>query len=149
MSKKLGFEKEERQIFGPFNDGRGNWIFADPLKIRRILTIELDGDPNKWFRETSQGDEKSRAVAVGRVATAALKAFSMAPFDPKTAQGADEAKCLSILDQFLQWQDAKKSSTKTCPTSQPSTVLVENSGTTALSVSSSISTDSDSDKSGA
>lgn len=115
------YSAEERRIFGPYYDGFHDQVYADPLRVRRVLTLRLEGKPNDWLKITNSPDQSDKAIAVGKVAGAAVEAFGLVPFDPKTGKGADEAYCLSLLDTFLRWEDAKKSSPRSCPTSQPPT----------------------------
>ena len=134
------YSDEERQIFGPFYDGVHDQVYADPLHVRRILTLRLEGKPNDWLKITNSPDESDKAVAIGKVVPAAQEAFGLVPFDPKTGQGADEAYTLRVLDKFLRWQEAKKSSPRSCPTSQPPTASGSDRPLATGSVSTSTST---------
>lgn len=113
------FSPAERNIFGPYYDGHGH-RWADPLFVSRTLTLELGGQPNEWFAKTRSPDPVEKGEAVGRIVSACLAAFSMAPFDPATGEGADEHLLLTTLDEYLKWRDSKKASTRATPTPLPS-----------------------------
>ena len=111
------FKADERKIFGPYYDGAKDHVYADPLRVRRILTLRLDGKANEWIARTASPDQTEKSEAVGKVVAATIEAFSLVPFDPRTGQGADELTALETLDAFIKWQASKKSQPRSCPTS--------------------------------
>ncbi len=134
------FSADERKIFGPYYDGAKDHVYADPLRVRRLLTLRLEGKPNEWIARTASPDPKEKSDAVGKVVAATVEAFSLVPFDPKTGKGADELTCLETLDAFIKWQESKKSRPRSCPTSPVPTASGKPSTTVPGLASTSIST---------
>jgi hypothetical protein len=110
------FSDADRAIFGPFFNGQG-MVYADPLRVYRELSLELDGDPQLWIARSRDDDPRTRLVAEGRLVQASRSAFGLAPFEPDSGQGAQDQDALTALRSYLVWLDQKKSSGLTSPTS--------------------------------
>ncbi len=101
----------ENEIFGPYNAGFGNFIHADPFRIRRLMGQILP--PELANRLLDDGSP----AAIDQFLQGVCTIFAIAPFDPATGQGATED---AIIDVWNAWQDfceQKKTIVSTSPTS--------------------------------
>jgi hypothetical protein len=109
----------DARIF-PYHDGRGD-VFADPLATLGRLVELLDGDPNHTLLERRQKDnDVVSELARRRITVAARAAFEMTPYDKHTGEGALDADCEKVFDDFLGWLDGVKKNGVTTPHSPPS-----------------------------
>ena len=118
---------QERRIFRYWNGGQP--VNADPVTIRRRLTIEMGGSPNlalrDWYAESPAGaseEDKGRillgvAHAEERLVAAARVAFALPPFVPETGAGAMDQDAIDALEAFVQFEAEQKKSGATPPTS--------------------------------
>ena len=109
---------EGEPIFGPYWDGQHN-VYADPLKVRRILKARLEGKPDVWIDRTKSPDPSEKSIAIEKISLAARDAFGMMPFSKLTGKGATETDCLRAVQLFLDWQTAKKDNTRPSPICSP------------------------------
>ena len=117
------WSEAERQIFGPYHDGRAQ-VYGDPLAIWRRLVHGLDGDVNRWLTHARSEEPEIRYQATERILVATVEAFDLAPFDRATGQGVLERDAMAILNTFFDWIDQKKSPPVNSPTSAPPTTSV-------------------------
>lgn len=108
-----------RKVFGPYNDGAKD-VYADPLRVHRLLVNELKGQHREVLAASRSQSNEIAFPAIERLIAAVRVAFDMTPWDVATGTGATEDDCFNVLDQFLEWQDKKKESAETSPTSRPS-----------------------------
>ena len=108
---------KETDIFGPYSDGRGNSVMADPLKVYRTLIREVGGDLKQTLADSNSSDLDVHIPAEETLVRAAVTAFNLAPFDPVTGTGSTETQILSVLDTFLNWIKSFQQPDTTLPTS--------------------------------
>lgn len=102
--------------------------YLDPLAVRRDLLVGTSGRCWEWARDAKQleadlaavGDAPGDGPAAqraewsarladleGRLAPAAMRAFSLEPVDPETGFGFTELTALELLYDFLGWIEGK------------------------------------------
>ncbi len=128
------YTDQERAVYGPFFSGAGA-VYGDPIRIRRLLTDLLDGDPKKALEGVSGPIPELRIEATERVLRAVVVAFGLVPFDPATGQGLREDEVKGRLDDFLDWWSELKKKRETLPTSVPSTAPASSAGVPTTSPS--------------
>ncbi len=96
------YTETQRRIFGPYWNGVAQ-VYADPIRVHRLLTHELDGDPNKYLTGAQAEDEPTRFQARNRLLAAATRALDMIPFSPETGQGALESDVMVALSNYLEF----------------------------------------------
>lgn len=75
---------------------------ADPLELRRRLTIHTQGHLSEWVKLFNDGEtDLERAQAEELLVTAARKAFDLKPVDQ--VGGVVDAVVLEYLAHFLEW----------------------------------------------
>ncbi len=109
------FTEQERQIFGPYDRGDGQEVFADPLRIRRRLRDLLDGDVAKAVARTKGEIPALRLEAMDRLLAAAVLALDLVPFNLATGQGAKEDLIVCNLNAFLDWEEVQKKTDEGTP----------------------------------
>lgn len=120
----LLYTPEERGIFGPYDPGDGTPVYADPIRVRRKLSAYLDGRWEIVFGQMVQKDNPLLAdEARDRVLAAAVAALELVSFDRSTGQGLTEDRVVAVLNDFLAFEEQKKTTGGTMPTLQPSTEL--------------------------
>lgn len=103
------FTESERRVYGPYLDGSGGAaVFGDPLKISRLLTQLLDGNPNEAVTQLKSDDPAMRAAAIERAVIASVQAFELAPFNKKTGAGLMEDEIMKVFEDFCRWMGKKK-----------------------------------------
>ncbi len=113
------YTESERQIYGPYFSGV-TAVYADPIRVRRLLTDLLDGNPGKALAALAGPIPELRIEATERVLRAVVVAFGLVAFDPTTGQGLREDEVKGRLDDFLAWWAEVKKKPATSPTSPPS-----------------------------
>lgn len=113
------FTEQERRIYGPYQDGRGNQVFADPEAVYRHLMAETAGELNAITSQYNES-ELGMAIVAERLASAAIVAFDLKPFDKATGQGTLQDDALNLVGNFLDWRDQKKTPPAASPTFAPS-----------------------------
>ncbi len=113
------YSPEEVRVYGPIFDGRGP-AHIDPIKVRRLLTDLLDGDPRKALAAMQGPISELRIDAVDKVLRATIMAFDLVPFDRATGEGLREDEVLDILTTFLGWWNDLKKKRATSPMSPQS-----------------------------
>ena len=104
------FSIKERNIYGPYNNGKKE-VYGDPLKIYRILLKELDGDPNRYYENTLSPDPIIYSTAIEKISLAVQKAFDVLPFSEENPKGLTEEESLALVNNFNDWFNKKKMST--------------------------------------
>lgn len=112
------FTPEERRIYGPYYDGQGNQVFADPVAVYRRLVAETAGNLDALLSQYNQGDLGVAGVSF-RLANATVAAFELQPFDKATGKGTLQDEALALLGNFLDWRDQKKTPVGNSPISAP------------------------------
>jgi hypothetical protein len=127
------YADEEKKIFvyrdGMRDDGSRPELWGDPRAIAQDLALELDGDPNRFIRDSGgrfERDENGQPIrpkdpetgaeipespdeivfrirAEKRLYAAVRKAFGLEPFNRLTRTGATEAHCQEALNRYLGW----------------------------------------------
>lgn len=99
----------ETKIFGPYWNG-AEAVFGDPVRIHRRLYAKLLGRPNDFFAKVRdfEKDPTGSEQAADTVEMAVRYAFDLVPFDPATGGGANQQSAFEVLNQYLEYQDAKK-----------------------------------------
>ncbi len=115
------FTKQQREIYGPYDDGTDKPKHGDPLHIRNRLVQLLKGDPEKVLNDALSEIPPVQVGAQLLIADAVRDAFGLVPFDAATGQGADDGYCLALLNDYLGWRAKKKERAEKHPTSPPST----------------------------
>lgn len=131
------FTEAEKRVF-KYHDGQAE-AFADPLAVRRSLTLATAGRFNDLLRryyadttpavegeteEHKQAREDANAAvelalcgAAAELVPAVRQAFVMPPFNSADGTGATEDDVDRVLTEFLDWCDEQKKSTVTTPIS--------------------------------
>lgn len=118
------FNEAERRIFGPYFNGVG-LVFADPLRVHRLLHHCLDGEVNKQLALARSENEAERFQAWEKLIPATVYALDLKPFDPATGQGSLEQDVKAALRAYLEFMDEKKDQGLTSQTSlQPTPASV-------------------------
>jgi hypothetical protein len=112
-------------IYGPYNNGTNN-VYGDPLRITRRLDQKLQGNHDKWAERTYSTRVEEKAEALGKLAEAAVFAFELVPFDPKSGRGCTEQVAINVLQAFNEWRKEKKENARNSVTSSQPTVPGEN-----------------------
>lgn len=111
------FTEQERRVYGPYMDGSGGAaVWGDPLKISRLLTQALSGNPNEVIKEMKSEDSVISFAAMSRVVPAAVLAFELVPFDKKTGKGMLDDEVMKVFEGFCQWMSKKKGKEEPTPT---------------------------------
>lgn len=108
----------KKRVFSYFNGVET--IFGDPLRIQRDLYLKL-GDPDAAF-EAAENDKDY--YAHNTIVDNAREAFHMAPFDPKTGEGATDEDVEAALAALFEYFQKKSQSIDTKPSSEPSTTSI-------------------------
>lgn len=148
------FSPEERSIFKYHNGEKEIW--ADPLAIRRQLTLAFGGDPDAAldaaqppvYVKAPDGSEPPvnpvaevhAARGLGRLMEGVREAFGMTPFDPDSGKGATEEQCMKALQAYLDFLESKKKLPEDSPT--PSTLTEQPSSPSSGSPASATSSGS-------
>jgi hypothetical protein len=111
---------DETNIFGPYWDGHAS-VYADPIRIHYRLFSDLDGDPNTYFDKMSERGP-DQASYREKVEKAVRRAFDLTPFDRATGEGLNQAAIIKLLDRYIEYQDEKKVSGSSTPTSPLPTI---------------------------
>jgi hypothetical protein len=127
-------------LFGPYNNGAYN-VYGDPLRITRRLDQKLQGDHDKWAEKTFSSRVEEKTEALGRLAEAAIFAFDLEPFNPKSGKGCTEQVAINVLQAFNKWRMEKKESARSSATSLPPMASGEIPPPTRSTVSTSTATD--------
>lgn len=106
-----GFTPESRLIFGPYQAG-GKYVYADPFRIRRLLSSALPGDTASRLL-----DEWENPASAERFLDAIRAVFGLEPFDPATGQGATEDAVIEIWNGWQAFCNQKKTTPGNLPTS--------------------------------
>jgi hypothetical protein len=116
------FTPAERQIFGPFWDGR-TVRHADPLRIRRRLAQLLGREAPKLLEQwqAEEAPPQVRIDAAEHFLWAVSEAFELPKFDPADGQGATEDVVIGVWNAFHDWLKKKGPTTPNGPTSSPPT----------------------------
>ena len=102
------YSESERAIFGPFDRGDGQQVYADPLAVYRDLVLATGGEHNRLLTESGSEDELQRLAAEGQLIPAARQALRLVDFSLETGEGATDQQVLKILFAFTEWMSAKK-----------------------------------------
>lgn len=129
-----GYSDQDRAIYGPFFTGTGA-AYGDPIRIRRLLSDLLDGDPKKALENMHSPLTELRVEAVERVLRATVQAFELVPFDKTTGQGLREDEVLARLNDFLSWWSELKKNSATSRISAPPTAPASSAGNPTTSPS--------------
>jgi hypothetical protein len=108
------------KIFGPFDRGDGQPIYADPTAVLRRLWLGAGGKLHEVMEKARGEDSDESWQAQDTLVAAARPAFGLVPFDPLTGQSSDD-HALDVLDEFNAWYEKKNLIAATEPTSPPST----------------------------
>lgn len=98
---------QEKQIF-KYHTGAAEQ-YGDPLAIERKLRALTAGQPGKLAAQTADPelDDASWARAEEKLIQAVREAFEMAPFDKTTGQGATDAMCKRLWNDFWGYLEKK------------------------------------------
>ena len=121
------YSDEEKRVFGSFPDGKGEMVYADPLRVYRHLVHWCDGDLNLVLRNAHYEGERPTPEeeplvfqATEKLIQAALRSFDLVPFDKTTGTGYTDDDLLRLLNGFLDWlDDSKKKDVTSQPSSPP------------------------------
>ncbi len=128
------FDDKQRRIF-QYHNGTAE-VWGDPGYLWRELTIALKGEvalvvkdinaalpPPTWPEgkpfEPPAGSDMVAALASKKFEEAIRQAFGMTTFDATEGSGADVQRCLDAYDALIRFQDKKKESGETPPSSRP------------------------------
>jgi hypothetical protein len=98
------YSEAQRRIFGPYSNGVSE-VYADPIKVYRILSHELEGEPNRFIRGANSDDPQTAFESRNRLLAAAATALDMTAFDPGTGKGALESDVMAALNLFLEFME--------------------------------------------
>lgn len=122
------FSEHSREIFQyQFQTAEGvapEVRFADPIKLKRLLSIHTGGRLNEHIEAVramtgveGEGIAPAREgsaeyiagnVALGILADAMLAALDLPAFDPYSCAGVMEEEALRLLRSYIDWINAKK-----------------------------------------
>lgn len=113
----MSFTHSERAIFS-FSLPDGKVRYEDPLVILRGLTLFTKGRLDELIKKQGITDTDNtldpiiRAEAEDQLIVAVRNAFKpLPPIDQSTGEGITDSFCIDLLQQFIDWVDAKKAST--------------------------------------
>lgn len=109
------FTDDEKRIFQYALNGET--LYADPLRIKRLLQIGTNGQFDQLVEQQREGGEVEQAEANGILAQATAAAFRFPLLDPKTGSGFTEGESIDLLRRFLEWIEQKKTTGETLSTS--------------------------------
>ena len=109
------FTDDEKRIFQ--YQLNGTTLYADPLRIKRLLQIGTGGQFDQLVEQQRDGNEVQQAEANGILASATAAAFKFPLLDPKSGNGFTEGEAIDLLRRFLEWVEQKKTTGGTFSTS--------------------------------
>src|SRR5262249_3807569 len=110
------FTEQQRKIFGPYPNGKGQQLYADPVAAYRVLMFHTDGELNSLL-DRYNADELGLSATAPQLASATCIAFDLEPFDRATGKGTLQDDALALLAQFMEWREEKKTPLVNSPTS--------------------------------
>lgn len=111
------FTEAERSVYGPYMDGSGGAaVWGDPLKISRLLTQSLGGNPNEVVKDLKSNDTVVHFAAMARAIPATVFAFELVSFDKKTGRGLMDDEVMKVFEDFCRWMSKKKGKEGPTPT---------------------------------
>lgn len=93
--------------------------YFDPLAVQRKLLLLSKGEVNSWLRDQRGDDEMAAFAADDKLVPVIRGAFGLQEVNRDTGQGHATSTCLSVLDHFLRYMDAKKEKGPASPTVLP------------------------------
>ena len=94
--------------------------FADPMRVLRLLSLHLDGEPDEVVKQSRSDNPQVAFPAMETLLNAISKAFDLPRFDPATGHGNPEELLLDTYEDFLLWITKKKVTPRSQPTSPAS-----------------------------
>lgn len=111
----MEFTAEQLAIFG-YLLPNGEKRFADPLEVRYVLLAKSNGEIDKLAQRSRSETMLDSQVANTKIAECVREAFGLKPVDPQTGEGAPQAYCVALFNQYLEFYDQKKTSSGPTPT---------------------------------
>lgn len=106
-------------VFGPYDNGAGQTVHADPFELDLALREALQDDPANVQRQTASADLAISIPAKRKLIAGIRKAFRLAPFDPATGKGATGEHCKAIWAQWAEYRAKKNGTGESAQTSMP------------------------------